>query len=172
MTDTRSDLVQGEGKLECGGAGMTAGQNRDSDIVERLREPVMLRYSAEQINAERKEAANEIERLRGAAQACTHQITSLRPDLSLRCNLCGKIIEDTPERPNGVAQTEREFTREEQMPKFTYCCHGIEFKDCDQCSRTSAQAAPARWIKISDAVDRPGRSESGQGGGDFARSGE
>lgn len=35
-----------------------------TDLVERLREPVMLRYNAEQINAERREAAEEIEALR------------------------------------------------------------------------------------------------------------
>ena len=36
----------------------------DKDIVERLREPVMRHSNAEQTNAERREAAAEIERLR------------------------------------------------------------------------------------------------------------
>lgn len=39
---------------------------KSPDIVVRLREPVMLRYDAEAVNAERREAADEIERLRAA----------------------------------------------------------------------------------------------------------
>ena len=39
-----------------------------SDIVERLQVPVMYHSNAEQTNAERREAANEVEQLRATLQ--------------------------------------------------------------------------------------------------------
>jgi hypothetical protein len=64
-----------------------------SDIIERLREPVMLRYNAEQVNAERREAAAEIERLhkeaRKLSQLRTQTEALFKYTQDLRRNPCG-----------------------------------------------------------------------------------